>query len=268
MKVVVIDGATEEEVKRILEMAGIATVRPPFFIPATKPPQQEPEREQGRTGEVGRRIPRRLPTGMRRAQHYISPHTSKIYTNDELKKIRAFYFDPKNHYVNGDIIGSKLSRFARSIRRTPMALSVKFISMRLNRRLVRGRMRQRRGDVATGTPSMLRSHPVVPQGFDRERIALANVKPRRQRRVIFNPYRFPKFVSVQNQELVHSMLSSLIRGGGSIRESNASALGINDWDEFLQEVLMESKSICAYIRRPNNLKVEMSGGEKILTYRK
>ena len=266
MKVVVIDGATEEEVKRILEMAGVARKATRTAASTASTAAEREYDAMHPIGDVGRRIPRRVPRGSK-VQHYVSPHSARKYVNDELKKIRAFYLDSKNHYYNVDIVGSKLSRFARSIRRTPMALSVKFIAMRLNRRLIRGRSRQRQRDL--GTPSMLRSHPVVPQGFDRERIALANVKPRRQRRqVIFNPYRFPKFVSVQNQELVHSMLSSLIRGGGSIRESDASALGINDWEEFLQEVLIESKSICAYIRRPNNLKVEMSGGEKILAYRK
>lgn len=204
-------------------------------------------------------------------EHINYNYECREWTKADIKRLTDFYMDPANHYSDGNMIGMKETGFAKSENRTKGSISWKIIHLGLNRKLVKGRTARGGWGKVKGKkssayfkhiPSMIRSRPVVPVPFDQQRLSLAKKQKS-------HPFQrpFPKLVSVQNQELAHSALANMVRGGVKEMHSNeATALGISDWLEFLQEVLIEANNICAYLRRPNKFSVIRKGFEQYLVY--
>lgn len=64
-------------------------------------------------------------------------HSARHWLQEEEEKLKAFYFDPQNHFADGTVKGEAMMKFAESINRTKGAVKVHIINVSLNKKLVR-----------------------------------------------------------------------------------------------------------------------------------
>ena len=66
------------------------------------------------------------------------PKQMNRWSKEEVAKLKSFWNEPSNHYRTGETIGDKLKPFAKSMNRSPMAISLQVIARRLNKKKVYG----------------------------------------------------------------------------------------------------------------------------------
>lgn len=283
MKVVVVEG-DEEEVSRVLrelereheqEQEKAATVV--RAIRARRKRAREEEEEEPRRYE--KRTPRRSPKSHYTVVEKAPPrYGGHKWSRDERGRLRAFYRAPENHYSNGYMIPEKVIRFARTLRRTPMAVSVAVILFGLNRVRVRGDKKWRRGwhgkakhDAAPDT--MLRRKAKAPFDIEiaRKKAFHDAEKKRKVERQVSEAWPALEGVAV-SQDIVTSTFK-LFTLGDRQREMTFSQDGytygifeLKVWDRFLLSVMKNAGRICGYLGVPNRFRLAIVGKARVLRY--
>ena len=262
MKAFFIDGS-EEECVAFCRRFGIEL--------STEPQQQQQQQQQQ---EDGVRVPHVVPGTRKRPHDRAAPvFGQRRWSASEWRAAKEFYMDAKNHYVTGDVIGSKLDRFAASLGRTSMAVSVRFIEKRLNRRLVRGTKRRAgfRG-VATvvkkekGREQVLGHRKGVPLSPEHKRRISEGMRKRKRKDV------FQQMTTV-NRKLLREALLDVAESGRSLDFRQGQYLfGIGspvEWSVFTLEFGLHAGELARALGLSGSFTLDISdGGAGKIGYRK
>ena len=183
-------------------------------------------------GELDVRTPHKFKKGAKKALHTRnSPEHLRRWLTVDKMKVEQFYNNPENHYASGEMINSKLVAFAKTLDRTPMAVSLQVIGMKLNKKMVRGTISRN-------------LHKEFPD---------------------FGTIKLPDAVL----KSVFKNMASGKAMQRTLTFSQAQSFGIEDvkhWAMFLQEVLMKANSIALNLRIKNRFKVTGQGTQMALVY--
>ena len=185
-------------------------------------------------GELDIRVPHKIKKGIKKSLHARkSPEHLRHWLTVDRLKVEQFYSNPDNHYSSGEMIHTKLVEFAKTIDRTPMAVSVQIIAMGLNKKMVRG---------------------IIARNLHKE----------------FPEFKTVKHIP---DDLLKTIFKQLAQGkrasSRTLTLEEAFAFGIEDakhWAMFLQEVMMKANQIALNLRIKNRFKITGQGAQMTLVY--
>lgn len=299
MKVVVVEG-DEEEVTRVLRELGrereqerAATVarvihgrkhrrslqRLDKALEKAKRRAAE-QKEDEEKPRYERRTPKRSPKSHYTMVEKVAPRYGRHkWSRVEKRQLREFYRTPENHYSNGYMIPEKVVRFAKSLHRTPMAVSVAVILFGLNRMRVRGDMVWKRGAGISRRQLPAQERPVktmvrrkARMPFDIEAARKKVFRGAEQRQVPADA-EWPALEGVEVSQDIVTSTFKLFTLGDRQREMTFSqdgyTYGIFEtkvWDRFLLSVMKNAERICRYLNVPNRFRLVIVGKARVLRY--
>lgn len=213
-------------------------------------------------------FPDRKPKVMppRKTTHRTRTHGFRAsrWSKEHEQMVKDWYFTPENHYSNGMLVQSHLSRFAKAIGRTPKAVHVRAIELGFNKKFVQGPLnhvtakRERPSDQkeAKHEKYMSRRKAVVPVS--------------RMPGIITSAPQFPEFSSVLlDKKLLIALFNQLVHSKKSLKFKDAIAYNIDGYDQwvnFVYEALKYSKAIANFLQVKGHFTLGKEGSDIYISY--